>query len=141
MKLEHSILKRALCACLGLFLICAGLYLNFFASSHIRSSAEATQIDKLLHIIGGAFLVSWFEWRGRPAPLWQIFGIISLLFLGWKAFEFFTDAAARYEFISMHFRTWAFDFTGDFAATMLGSIIYWRICMHKPRPQLFLNQK
>lgn len=130
--MDYNLRKRILNVSLGFFLVCVTLYLHFFASIRITVGVETTQIDKILHVIGGIFLASLIEWRISRLSFWKILGTVLLLFIFWKAFEFSVDSARYYQHISTHLNSWSFDFIGDGIATILGSILYWRMAIYKP---------
>ncbi len=86
---------------------------------------------RILCIGLGVFLVSLIEWRLHRVSFWQVLGIVFSLFLGWKLFEFFTDLYWHYHYISTHLGLWVFDLIGDYAATIIGGLFYWRVFIYK----------
>lgn len=124
--MEHVSRKIILSIGLGTFLACVELYLHFLAPLRIRMQVEAVHLDKVLHIAGGIFLASVLEWRVRRLSFWDVLGIVLVLSLAWKAFEFYVDPTTHH-YILTHLTAWTLDLIGDCAATILGSLLYWNM--------------
>lgn len=126
--MEHHWWKKIACIKLGIFLAGVQIYLRFFAPVFVKVGVETTQIDKILHIIGGVFFALFIEWRMKKVSFWRMLVILFILSLAWKGFEFIISPAAQH-YILTHLRSWSFDLTGDVAATVLGGLLYWRFAM------------
>ena len=124
--MEQKRSKKVFLLVLFVFLVGIEVYLHFFAPVSVRVGVETTQIDKILHLLGGVFLALLLEWKMSSFSFWRVFGVVILLSIVWKIFEVFSDPSAK-RFVLAHLGAWSFDATGDTAATLLGALGYWQM--------------
>lgn len=114
-KTELIFLVSAFC-----FMLLWELYVNFFASQTAIRFITQYQLDKLLHALGGAFIVviaSIFFGQTRFVSMLFIIVAVSIV---WEALELLLDPQVVY-FFGKSKVLWFEDSVGDFVAAAIGA--------------------
>ena len=104
------------------------IYVDYYASREAIRIITTFQLDKVAHLVGGAFIVGLVLLVYPEAHALGVFLITIVGALSWEIFELVFDSKVAY-FFAKERELWLRDFSGDLAAGILGAVLFfvlWR---------------
>ena len=99
------------------------VYVNFFASQATIRFITQYQIDKLVHALGGAFIVVIVNILFGQTRFAVAFSVIIAVSVFWEALELLLDPQVAY-FFGKSKVLWLEDSVGDLAAAVVGALVF-----------------
>ena len=99
------------------------VYVNFFASQATIRFITQYQIDKLVHALGGAFIVVIVNILFGQTRFYTLLSVIIAVSIFWEALEFLFDPQVAY-FFDKNKVLWLEDSVGDLAAAVVGALVF-----------------
>ena len=96
------------------------VYVNFFASQTAIRFITQYQVDKLLHALGGAFIVVIVNILFGQTRFYTLLSVIIAVSIFWEALEFLFDPQVAY-FFGKSKVLWFEDSVGDLTAAIIGA--------------------
>lgn len=114
------------------------IYVNFFASQAAIRFITQYQIDKLIHALGGAFIVVVVNMFFGQTRFYTLLSVIIAVSIFWEAFELLLDPQVAY-FFSKSKVLWFEDSVGDLVAAVVGAWVF--IILFQKNRGDFINYK
>lgn len=125
--------KRLLALFIVLAVLAMGaweMYVDFYASRAAIIFITAYQLDKVAHLLGGAFVVASILFARGKSTLATVLIVTMAVALLWETFELFYDPKVAY-FFEKERSLWFKDFSGDIVAGLVGAVLFFIVWRRK----------
>jgi len=118
-------MKRKLFLAAALAVIVAWeIFVDFFASYQALRLINIYHLDKVFHLIGGAFIIGLLLLRFERTSLVKLLFLVLAAEFIWELGELLFDPKVKY-FLSNAKSLWVGDTIGDVIFTLIGALLYW----------------
>ncbi len=99
------------------------IFVEFFASYNVLRLINIYHLDKILHLIGGAFIMGLLSFTVKDGGVLKLLLLALLGALIWELSEVLFDQKVQY-FFSHRRSFWLEDTVGDIVFTIIGAWLY-----------------